>query len=232
MFVLATLLTAHAPARGETDAPAQGASMPLAAGPAAIREGAEVVQVANLIYAGSKSSVCFSSKFLTSLADDTHIDTDPQFAPVKLGSDTIYDYPFAIMTGEGTFTLQEQERRNLVAYLRKGGFLLASAGCSSQEWNRSFRAEMARIFPDLQLRKIPMDHPLFRTVFSIQTIALKNGGTAQLEGLEMNGRIVLVYSPEGLNDTPSVKGCCCCGGNEIKNSHEINVNIFGYSVLH
>lgn len=207
-------------------------SMPVSAGPAAVQEGAEVVQVANLIYAGSKSSVCFSPKFLASLAQDTNIDTDPLFSPVKLSSDTVFNYPFAIMTGEGTFTLLEQERKNLASYLRKGGFLLASAGCSSQEWNRSFRAEMARIFPGVELKKIGFDHALFRTVYTINAISLKNGGQAQLEGLELNGRIVLVYSAEGLNDTPSVKGCCCCGGNEIKNSHELNVNIFAYAVLH
>ena len=200
--------------------------------PAEVREGAEVIQVANLIYAGSKSSVCFSSKFLTSLARDSYIDTDPQFAPVRLASSTLYDFPFAIMTGEGTFVLQEQERKNLADYLAKGGFVLVSAGCSSQEWNRSFRAEFARLYPGQPLQKIPMDHPLFRTVFKVNEINLKNGGTTQLEGLEINGRIVLVYAAEGLNDTPSVKGCCCCGGNEIKNSHEINVNIFAYAVLH
>ncbi len=200
--------------------------------PAEIREGAEVIQVANLIYAGSKSSVCFSSKFLKSLAEDSHIDTDPQFAPVRLDSPTLYDFPFAIMTGEGTFVLPETERRNLADFLHRGGFVLASAGCSSQEWNRSFRAELARIFPDLALKKLPLNHPLFRTIFAVDKIALKNGGTTQLEGLEINGRIVLVYAAEGLNATPSVKGCCCCGGNEIKNSHEINVNIFAYAVLH
>lgn len=223
-------MIASTPITGSATAPTPATAAVIL--PAELREGAEVIQVANLIYAGSKSSVCFSSKFLTSLAQDSHIDTDPQFAPVRLASSTLYDFPFSIMTGEGTFTLTEQERKNLADYLTKGGFVLVSAGCSSQEWNRSFRSEIARIFPDLPLKKLAMDHPLFRTVFKVTGITLKNGGTTQLEGLEINGRIVLVYSAEGLNDTPSVKGCCCCGGNEIKNSHEINVNIFAYAVLH
>jgi len=230
IVLTAALLIAALPARGRE--PKGTNAIPMSTGPAAVRDGAEVIQVANLIYAGSKSSVCFSPKFLASLAEDTNIDTDPLFAPVKLSQESLYNYPFAIMTGEGVFTLLDQERRNLAAYLRKGGFLLASAGCSSQEWSRSFRAEMARIFPDVELKKIGLDHALFRTVFNISSITLKNGGQAQLEGLEMNGRIVMVYSPEGLNDTPSVKGCCCCGGNEMKNSHELNVNIFAYAVLH
>ena len=47
------------------------------------------------------------------------------------------------------------------------------------------------------------------------------------------GKIVLIYSQEGLNDTANAGGgCCCCGGNEIRNSQEINVNVFTYALTH
>ncbi|MCA9429391.1 MAG: hypothetical protein KC940_02670, partial [Candidatus Omnitrophica bacterium] len=60
----------------------------------------------------------------------------------------------------------------------------------------------------------------------------KSSGSAVLEGLEIDGRIVMIYSPEGLNDTSNVQGCCCCGGNEVKNSQEVNVNVITYSLTH
>ena len=192
----------------------------------------DVVKSANLIYAGSKSSVCFSDKFLATVEKETNISADRKFTPVKLSSMEMFDYPFAIMTGEGAFTLLEQERKNLKSYLMRGGFLLASAGCSSADWDRSFRREFKQIFPDKKLQKISLDHALFKTIYDIKAIRLKNGGTTQLEGLEIDGRIVLIYSAEGLNDTPNVKGCCCCGGNEIKNCHEINANVFAYCLTH
>jgi hypothetical protein len=192
----------------------------------------DIVKCANLIYAGSKSSVCFSDKFLATVEKETNITADKKFTPVKLSSVELFDYPFAIMTGEGTFALPEQERKNLRSYLTRGGFLLASAGCSSTDWDRSFRREFKQIFAEKKLRKIPMDHALFKTIFDVKAIKLKNGGTTQLEGLEVDGKIVLIYSAEGLNDTPNVKGCCCCGGNEIKNCHEINANVFSYSLTH
>ena len=190
------------------------------------------VKCANLIYAGSKSSVCFSDKFLATVEKETNISADRKFTPVKLAVTELFNHPFAIMTGEGAFTLLEQERRQLKSYLTRGGFLLASAGCSSADWDRSFRREFKQVFPDKKLKKIPMDHALFKTIFDVKTIKLKNGGTTQLEGLEVDGKIVLIYSAEGLNDTPNVKGCCCCGGNEIKNCHEINANIFAYCLTH
>ena len=192
----------------------------------------DVIRAANFIYAGSKSSVCFSGKFLSSLARESHIETDPAFTPVQLATDGIFAFPFAVMTGEGAFAMPEQERRNLAAYLKRGGFLLASAGCSSPEWDRSFRAELAKAMPDARLKKLPMTHPLFSTLYKIASIQLKHNGTTQLEALELDGRVVLIYSPEGLNDTSSVSGCCCCGGNEVRNSHEINVNIFAYAIMH
>ncbi len=190
------------------------------------------VACANWIYAGSKSSVCFSPAFLDTVKTKTNITVADTFAPVRLDSDKIYEYPFAIMTGEGSFALREQERRAMKTYLERGGFVLASAGCSSHKWARSFSLEMQTIFPDVKMKTIPMDHPIFKTVYNIHKILLKRGGTTQLRGLELDGRIVLIYTPEGLNDTGNVKGCCCCGGNEIQNSRLVNANIFTYAVTH
>lgn len=202
----------------------------------------EPLKCANLTYAGSKSSVCFSEEFLSTIRRETNCEPESRFTPVRLARDDMFKFPFAIMTGEGTFRLMDRERQILKSYLMRGGFLLASAGCSSQEWDRSFRQEIRRIFPDKRLTKLKMSHPLFHTVFDVRTITLKKGGTTQLEGLEIDGKIVLIYSPEGLNDTATAgktgktgsggKRCCCCGGNEIKNSREINVNIFTYALTH
>ncbi len=192
----------------------------------------ERIQCANLVYAGTKSSVCFSDKFLKTLDEETNIDADAGFTPVKLRSEDLYQFPFAVMTGEGDFALLEEERRNLKAYLTRGGFLLASAGCSSPEWDRSFRREFKKIFPESELKKIEMEHALFKTVFDIPSVRLKRHGTTLLEGFEIDGKIVLIYTAEGLNDTGNVKGCCCCGGNEVKNSREINTNILAYALTH
>ena len=202
------------------------------------KENKEPLKCANLIYAGSKSSVCFSSKFLETVKRETNCEPSTEFTPVRLAKEEMFQYPFAVMTGEGEFNLLDKERQMLKSYLSRGGFLLASAGCSSIEWDRSFRREINRIFPDNKLKKISMYHAIFHTVFEISSITLTHGGTAQLEGLEIDGKIVLIYSPEGLNDTSNAgkksggAQCCCCGGNEIKNSQEINVNIFTYALTH
>jgi hypothetical protein len=42
----------------------------------------------------------------------------------------------------------------------------------------------------------------------------------------------VLYSVDGLNDTAHTQGCCCCGGNEITNCEQINVNILAYAMLY
>ena len=59
-----------------------------------------------------------------------------------------------------------------------------------------------------------MSHAIFSLVNAIPRLTDKHGKGAVLEGLEINGRLVMVYSKEGLNDVANAKGCCCCGGNK------------------
>lgn len=191
-----------------------------------------IVQVANLIYAGTKSSKCFSDHFLVQAERESVISTSRRFHAVKLDSDELFAFPLVIMTGEGRFELGESERRNLRTFVLNGGFLLASAGCSSQEWDRSFRNELARVFPEYAVEVIGMEHPVFHTVYEITALTVQHGSPRPLEGIMVHGRLGVLYSQEGLNDTAHTQGCCCCGGNEITNATEISVNILGYALVH
>lgn len=188
------------------------------------------VACANLIYAGTRSSVCFSDRFLSIVAQQSAISTARRFTPVKLGGDELYRYPFAVMTGEGGFALTDQERINLKRYLERGGFLLASAGCSSAQWAASFERELTSLFPQRALAAIPLEHEIFHTLDDIEQLAT-HGPSATLRGLAIGGKLVVVYSSDGLNDTGSMHGCCCCGGNEIRNSQQINANILAYALV-
>jgi len=192
--------------------------------------GSDLVECANLIYAGTKSSVCFSEEFLSAVGAETSICTARKFKPVKLAEKEVFKFPFAVMTGEGAFSLTDDERKNLKAYLEKGGFLLASAGCSSKEWSDSFKREMDAVFPERKLAEVSMDHPIFRTVYDIKRLDTKSVD-AKLFGVSVSGKIVVIFTPDGLNDTSTMHGCCCCGGNEIRNAQKVNANILGYALL-
>ncbi|MEW6307233.1 MAG: DUF4159 domain-containing protein [Verrucomicrobiota bacterium] len=190
------------------------------------------LQCGNLIYAGNKSSVCFADKFLSDIARDTKLNVGRKFVPVKLDADRVFDFPFCVFSGEDSFALTEKERQNLRRFIQQGGFILASPGCSDANWDRAFRKELKLCFPDKDLAAIPMTHPMFSVVHPITKLTCKNGRTTTLEGMEINGRLAVIYSKEGLNDVANAKGCCCCGGNQINDSARVNVNIFTYALLY
>lgn len=192
-----------------------------------------VIQCANLIYGGTHTSRCFSSEFLSAVQKNTTIKTERRFKSIKLSGDDLFKFPFAVITGEADFHFTSPERENLKKYITNGGFLLASAGCSSKKFDRAFKREMKRIFGKDCFSDLTMEHPVFSTVHEIKKLELKNISSApKLVGMEINGKIAVIYSHHGLNDTAHAEGCCCCGGNEIVNAIEVNTNILVYAVLH
>jgi hypothetical protein len=196
------------------------------------KEGAKV-QCANLVYAVNKTSVCFSDRFLQRLELETNVRTESKFVRVQLDSSDLYRYPFSIMTGEGAFSLTPKERMQLKYYVTHGGFLLASSGCSDPGWTRSFRNEMAQIFPNQKLTAVPLNHPIYRTVYAVKAVETTHARhKAQLEAITQNGAIVVIFSPDGLNDTSHAQNCCCCGGDEVGQAEYINVNILSYALFH
>ena len=191
------------------------------------------LQVGNLIYGNdNKSSVCFADRFVGLTSDQTHLVTGEKFIPVRLDSPELFDLPFCIFSGEGSFTLTEAERENLRAYLNSGGFLMASPSCSNKDWHRSFLNELELCLPEHSLETIPMTHPIFSMVHQIDRLQDKKGRSVVLQGITINGRLAVVHSPDGLNDVKNAKGCCCCGGNEIREPEKINVNIFVYAAVY
>ena len=130
-----------------------------------------VVQCGNLIYAGTKTSRCFSDEFLSTVQQRTGINTARRFRAVRMDNDELFRFPFVVMTGEGDFALSAKERENLKKYVEGGGFLLASAGCSNDKWNRAFRREMAALFGGESLLPIPMTHPVIGKAVMMRVMA-------------------------------------------------------------
>ena len=191
----------------------------------------ETIHCGNLVYSENKTAICFAEKFLSDAATETGLRIAPKFRSIFLSKDEVFTTPFCIFTGQGDFKLGDIERNNLRRYLENGGFVLASPGCSDQAWNKAFAREIQLALPAYGLKQIPMSHELFSTVNKITSLTVK-GRSTSLQGISINGRLAMVYSPEGLNDASNAQGCCCCGGAEISQSREINVNAIAYSLLH
>jgi len=188
----------------------------------------------NLVYSmDEKTSVCFADYFLGEAARITNLGIEPSFLKLKLGDDELFSTPFCVFTGTGDFKLSDKERANLRAYLQRGGFMVASPGCSDAAWVAAFRREIEGALPNEPMKTLPMTHPIFGMVHQVPQLHLeKKKGTTMLQGIELDGRLALVFSPEGLNDTDHTKGCCCCGGNEVAESMLMNINLLVYALVY
>ncbi|TVQ31034.1 MAG: DUF4159 domain-containing protein [Phycisphaeraceae bacterium] len=225
LLTLAGLILLLAPAaiRVSAQPPTPGASAGSADG---------LVRVALIRTGLDGSDRCFSGAFLRLVGFETQINIDPALARITIESDQLFEHPFVILTGEGSFELTEAEVLRLRDYLRRGGMLLASAGCSNAEWNTSMRRTIERIFPEQDLARFGPEHEVFNLLFPVSGLLTRQQTEAVLWGVELDGRLSLVYSPEGLNDSESAGGdCCCCGGNEIRDARFINANLLLYALM-
>lgn len=190
-----------------------------------------VVRLAMVTHGGGLTGRCFSTQFLTLLGYESTIRVDPSLAHVDLDSDALFDYPLAIITGEGQFSLSASERSNMRRYVQAGGTLLISSGCSNALWANAMREELAMVFPAADMERLDLDHEVFSIVFDVADLVTTQGGQGEVWGLHVEGRLAVVFSPHGLNDTASAGGaCCCCGGNEIRQAKFINANLVAYAL--
>lgn len=197
-------------------------------------EGLGQVRVGLAIYADGQGGGCFSNRFLDAVAREAGLEVARRCVPVNLADEAVFEYPLLVMAGQGPFKLSPREQQNLWAYVQRGGLLLASAGCSSAGWAESFERVMAGVSTGAAMQPMPMDHPVFHTLYRIERIPTRKGsGRATLWGLTLADRLAVVFAPMGLNDTANAGGgCCCCGGNEIRNARQINANILIYALTH
>jgi len=124
--------------------------------------------------------------------------------PVALDPDeeSLFRAQLLYLTGTRAFEFSERARQKLRQYLERGGFLFAEAACGSEEFDRSFRALMAEVFPDRPLRPLPAGHALWRLgrpLKGVRYSRLVRERTPELEGpllehVELDGRAVVVYS--------------------------------------
>jgi hypothetical protein len=125
----------------------------------------------------------------------TSIRVAPRERVVQLTDPALWDVPFLHMTGHGNVHFTDEEIRILRRYLEQGGFLHADDNYGMDE---SFRREIARVFPDIPLVEVPLDHPIYHIVYDfpngIPKIHEHDGLPAQGFGIFLNGRLAVYYS--------------------------------------
>jgi hypothetical protein len=143
---------------------------------------------------------------LNSLIEYTTIEVDTREKIVALDSPALFGAPFCYMSGHKLVQFTSKERDNFEKYVRNGGFVFVD-DCNHDIdglFAKSFEAQMASIFGQGALKKIPNSHPLYAAFFKFEngppTTSFELNGWGDdlvhdyLKAIEINGRIGVLYS--------------------------------------
>jgi hypothetical protein len=160
----------------------------------------------------------------------------------------LFEYPIVFTHGRRNFRWSEQERRALAEYIENGGFLLADAICASSQFASAFRREIQEIFPTARLQRIPNNHPLFSDEFGgfdLARVTLNDPQMYQegeplesrrtqvaplLEGLQIDGRYVVIFSPYDLSCALESSSSLECKGYLKQDAARIGTNVILFAL--
>ena len=93
----------------------------------------------------------------------------PSYRIVELGSEEVFDYPFAYVSEPGEMELTDREVENLRQFVQRGGVVLMYD--FDGLWQlETMRMQVARAFPDRPFIRLEPNHPLFKTHFDLRDL--------------------------------------------------------------
>ena len=99
----------------------------------------------------------------------TNLDIAPEPKQIAILDEQLFGYPLIYFVEPGYLELSDQEAQRLREYCLRGGFLFLDDFWGSYEWD-NVREQMRRIFPEYEIRDLPLDHSLFHCYFDIKEV--------------------------------------------------------------
>jgi hypothetical protein len=97
------------------------------------------------------------------LARATRLDVEENsYRIIELGSEEVFDYPFAYVSEPGEMELTDQEVTNLREFVSRGGFVLMDDFDGPVQWAQ-MHSQVQRAFPGGEFVPLTVDHVVFRT---------------------------------------------------------------------
>ena len=101
------------------------------------------------------------------LQELTSLEVAPEPVVVEITDEALFQYPFVYMIEPGQLEFSEDQVTALRSYLLRGGFLMVDDFWGQDEYD-NFEYEIGRVFPDRPLQELPVEHPIFSSVFVLK----------------------------------------------------------------
>ncbi len=183
---------------------------------------------------------------LSAANEQVNVLAAPRDELTDLTDDSLFDSSLAFMHGRDEFRFSDEERAQLKLFIERGGTLFADAICSSGAFAGSFRAEMASTFGKEKLERIPSDDPIWTTKFGgfdLKEVTRRtpspraaekpsqakiSNGPPELEGIRIDGRWAVIFSPYDLSCALEKSDSPSCDGYVRADAAKIGVNVVLY----
>ena len=175
------------------------------------------------------------ANLLKTVNGNTAIDVKFVRRNVEATTADLFEVPFLYMTGHHDFKFAELEIENLRNYLFSGGFLLADACCGRKDFDRAFRREISRVLAGRSLEEIPLDDPLYSSLYQIEKVRyVQQDGAVRprLLGIKVDGYYVVVYSPDDLGNGWEGEEHPYVDGVAAEDSLKVGMNAIMYALTH
>lgn len=209
-----------------------------------------LIQIAKLQHGGGCNDAPGALANLLRVAAGSEAKLAVAPTPVEVGADdpALIRHHFTFAHGRRDFKLTAAERRALGEYLRNGGTILADAICASTDFARAFRREIAASLPEASFERIRETDPLLsdrfggfdirrvevrdpQPVADDQPLAAKVRSRAPLlEGIQLDGRWAVVFSPYDLSCALEQHEAVQCRGYRREDAARIGLNVLLYSI--
>ena len=186
---------------------------------------------------------------MESLAHTLDMHTATEIPLISLQDPGLFQYHFVYMHGRHDFRLTPQEKQQLKSFVERGGTVLADSICASPAFTKAFQREMQATFGK-PLVSIPSNHPLLTAEYGgadlsqvarRETIRKSDGagwkilekrGPVQLDGILVNDRWGVIFSPFDLSCALEKHVSPHCRGYTPEDATRIAINVILYSLLH
>ena len=209
-----------------------------------------VIEIAKLFHGGGCNDAPGALVNLLRTASQGELKLRVKAAPqmIGIGDESLFRYHLVFMHGRRDFRWTAEERTRLAEYLSRGGTLLSDAICASRPFAAALRRELGQTLPGHAIEQIPSDDPLFTTAFGgydIRQVSLRDPETGnasrplaarvrqvepQLEGIQIDGRWAVIFSPFDISCALEEHEAVGCRGYSRQDAARIALNALLYSL--
>jgi len=180
------------------------------------------------------------AEFIREIERMTSVEAGPERQVIAIADPQLFSQPFLSVVGRREFTpFTQAELERLRTWIEAGGTLVVddSAATPGYGFDAAFRRELVRLLPAARLERLPADHTVFKSFFLVRTVAGARIVSPFLEGITIQGRTAVIYSPNNLLGTFArdplgrwLDPCAPGGEHQRRLAFHLGVNIVMYAL--